>query len=489
MSLLTRLESRLPKNAFWRNLTIVAGGTAAGQALSILASPILSRLYDPGDLGLLSVYASVTSIVAVVSSLSYNQAIPAPDDQADGVNLTILSLLLVAGSSALTAVAVLLARFSLERYLGIPGFARYAVVVPLGVFGLSAYEGLSQWCARQKAFGLIAKTSAQRSVVQVVAQLAGGFAKLGTGSLVVGQLLGQWAGTFRLARESWTDARAELHDVSLGSLKDTARRFRRFPMFTLPGAILNALDANAAPLLFAHFFGAAVTGYFSLGHRLIAVPFTLVGSSAQKVFYPAAAAARQRGTLAKETEDTFRRLLRLVLPIVLIMTACAPELFAVVMGAKWREAGVYMQWLSPRACFTMLVFPLTPLIFVLDKQLAGTLFSCIQLVLRVGGVWLGSRYGNARMAVALLGVLNGLLWLAFLIYLLSITGNSIKKAMQSLLLETLIAAGIACPIFAAKLVHATDLEVTLAAGVASVLAVVIVVRRTRARGARIEPIS
>ena len=35
---------KLPKNVFWRNLTLMAGGTAAGQAFTIAASPILSRL-------------------------------------------------------------------------------------------------------------------------------------------------------------------------------------------------------------------------------------------------------------------------------------------------------------------------------------------------------------------------------------------------------------------------------------------------------------
>jgi O-antigen/teichoic acid export membrane protein len=234
-------------------------------------------------------------------------------------------------------------------------------------------------------------------------------------------------------------------------------------------------------LLFAHFFGGAVTGYFALGHRLIAVPFMLVGSSAQKVFYPAAASAKRAGTLAAETALTYRRLLRLVLPIVFVMTACAPELFVVLMGAKWREAGVYMQWLALRACFTMLVFPLTPLIFVLERQAVGTLFSGLQLIVRVGAVYIGSRYGDARLAVGLLGVGTGLLWLGYLFYLFAISGNRVSVAIGQLLREALIASAIASPIVAAKLFHATDLGVTLTAGLASLAGVVIVGRRSTAR--------
>lgn len=479
--MLQRLESRLPKSAFWRNLTLVAGGTAAGQALSILASPVLSRLYGPDDFGLLSVYGSVTSIVAVVSSLSYHQAIPAPEKDEQGANLTVLALALVAVASLLTAVAVTAFHARLERYFAIAGFAKYVAAVPLGVFGLGAYEVLSQWAARKKAFGLLAKTSAQRSFLQTAIQLLGGLTKMGTLSLVVGQLFGQWGGTLQVARKSWRSDGDKFRAVSPTSLRETAHRFRRFPLFTLPGAMLNAVDANVAPLLFAHFFGGTVTGYFALGHRLIGVPFMLVGSSAQKVFYPAAASAKRTGTLAAETALTYQRLLRLVLPIVFVMTACAPELFVVLMGAKWREAGVYMQWLALRACFTMLVFPLTPLIFVLERQVAGTVFSGLQLVVRVSAVYVGSRYGDARLAVALLGVGTGLLWLGYLFYLFAISGNRVSVAVGQLLRETVFASVIACPIVVAKLLHATDLGVTLTAGIASLVGAVAVGRRSTAR--------
>ncbi|MET0794242.1 MAG: oligosaccharide flippase family protein [Polyangiaceae bacterium] len=445
--------------------------------LNIAASPVLSRLYGPGDFGLLSVYGSLISIVTVVSSLAYQQAIPAPDSHEDGANLTALSLTLVAFASLLSALGAALFHERLERYFAIPGFATYVAAVPVGVLGASAYEVLSQWAARKKAFGLIAKTSAQRSVLQTGIQLAGGFAKFGTVSLVVGQLFGQWGGTLQVARRSWQADAPTFRRIDWGTMWDAARRFRRFPAFTLPGAVLNAIDSNAAPLLFAHFFGATVTGYFALGNRLVSIPFMLVGSSAQRVFYPAAAAARHNGSLATETNETFHRLLRIVLPIVFVMTACAPELFVVLMGAKWREAGVYMQWLSLRACFTMLVFPLTPLIFVLNRQAVGTLFSGVQLVVRVGSVYVGARYGDARLAVALLGVGTGLLWLGYLIYLMSISGNRIPLAIAQLIRESVIAGLITSPILAAKLVHASDLLVTLTAGLASLIGVIVVARR------------
>lgn len=55
---LTRLKALLPRSSFARNVAVLAGGTAVGQAIVVLASPILTRLYTPEDFGVLAVYTS-----------------------------------------------------------------------------------------------------------------------------------------------------------------------------------------------------------------------------------------------------------------------------------------------------------------------------------------------------------------------------------------------------------------------------------------------
>jgi O-antigen/teichoic acid export membrane protein len=476
--LLQFLKSRLPKSTFWRNFTLMVGGSAVGQGLTIAASPVLSRLYTPSDFGLLSVYTSITSIIVVVSTWSYHQAIPAPESDEDGASLTLLSLGLALLTAALAGVVLAFAHEAIEHAIGLTGFAPYFVAVPLGVIGASGYEIFSQWAVRKKAFGDLARTSAQRGFAQAGTQLALGFAKVGGLGLLAGQVLGQWSGTLRIARRAWREDGAALRSASAASVLSTARRFRRFPLLTLPGAVLNAVDANVAPLLFAHFFGSAVTGYFALGHRLVSVPFLLIASSAQKVFYPAAAKAKQQGTLATETAQTYIKLIRVILPIVVLMTASAPEVFAIAMGAKWREAGVYMQWLSLRACFTMIVFPLTPLIFVLDRQAVGSLFSGLQLVVRIGSVLVGSYYEDPRLAVGLLGTGTGVLWLGYMFYLLAISGASVALALRQLVVELVLALALAAPVFGLKLVTNNDLAITAVATACGLLGLLVILRRS-----------
>src|SRR5690242_14208184 len=78
-ALVGRLPSpirRVTKPGFGWNVLVMLMGTIAGQAISFLLSPILTRLYNPTEFGYLSVYSAVLGILVVVASLGLELAIP-----------------------------------------------------------------------------------------------------------------------------------------------------------------------------------------------------------------------------------------------------------------------------------------------------------------------------------------------------------------------------------------------------------------------------
>ena len=471
------IRSLFPKEGIWRDLTLVAGGTAAGQVFSILAAPLLSRLYGASDFGTLAVYTSVTAVAAALSTFSYHLAIPVPKEDDEAIHLTIISLLCVVLVAACAGIAGVLFHRRILALAPSANVAHFLPFVPAGILGLGSYEVVSQWAARKKAFGIIARTSVRRSLIQVSAQLIGGFAKLGSFGLVVGQLLGQWSGSLTIGRQAFQTERATVSKTTAAQLLATARAYRQFPLITSPGALVNVLDSNAAPLMFAYFFGSVVTGYFALGHRLLSIPFMMIGSSAQKVFFPLAAAAHHNGTLSQETWRMFQRLAIIACPMVFLLSSSAPEVFSVVLGAEWREAGAFLQWISLRTCFTLIVFPLIPLMYVLGKQALGTAFNLAQLVVRVGAICIGSLRHDAHLAVALLGGGTSVLWIGYLFHLLSLSGRSVWETLKVLLKELCIGAATAAPVIAIKALKLGDLAVALAAAACAVVAAAMVLKR------------
>ncbi len=70
-----RLLRLLPRGRFARSVALVTTGTALGQGLVLVSAPLLTRLYTPTDFGVLAVYGSIVSLVAVAASLRYELAI------------------------------------------------------------------------------------------------------------------------------------------------------------------------------------------------------------------------------------------------------------------------------------------------------------------------------------------------------------------------------------------------------------------------------
>ena len=96
-----QLQRLLPKKSFLRGVSVLVGGTAGAQIMSLLAAPLLTRLYTPEDFGLIAVYGSLLAIISVITCLRYELAIPLPEDEGVAANLVMLCLVLVITMSIL----------------------------------------------------------------------------------------------------------------------------------------------------------------------------------------------------------------------------------------------------------------------------------------------------------------------------------------------------------------------------------------------------
>ena len=75
-----RLTATGSAHDFLRKSAIVASGQALGLGVTVLASPILSRLYSPRDFGLLAIFSTLIGVITTFATLRYENAIPLPND-------------------------------------------------------------------------------------------------------------------------------------------------------------------------------------------------------------------------------------------------------------------------------------------------------------------------------------------------------------------------------------------------------------------------
>ena len=80
------------KNKFLKNILIVSSGSVLAQAINLISSPILSRLYSPEEFGNVGSIMSFANILAPVISFTYNQAILLENSKLGEKKLTALSV-------------------------------------------------------------------------------------------------------------------------------------------------------------------------------------------------------------------------------------------------------------------------------------------------------------------------------------------------------------------------------------------------------------
>jgi O-antigen/teichoic acid export membrane protein len=386
-----RLPFRLPgarPGGFRLKVLQVAGGTATAQALLLLASPVLTRLYSPADFGVQVVYVAILAMTVIVASLRYEYALPIPQDDGEAVNLLAVCIFLVATTTCLTSLALHCIKGRILAWMAAPGLAPYLWLVPVSILGAGFYQVFNCWAIRKGAYGRIARTKVTQSLTQLTVQVGVGALVKGPLGLLVGDAVGRSNGTRTLAMLDWRGDWQRLRRVSPGGMWRATVRFRRFPAMASGTALMNAFNLRAPGLLLAIYFGPAVAGCFALAQRVFALPSAVVGESVAQVYFGefARQAKRDAGGLMVLFRGTVRRMFLLGLPLMLTAMGAGWFLFPLVFGPRWREAGVFVVAIAPMALAQFTAACADSTLVVLERQDLALVREAVRTGLLLSGI-------------------------------------------------------------------------------------------------------
>jgi len=437
-----KLQKILPKGQFARSVAVLAGGTAGAQLLMIAASPILTRLYTPEDFGLLAVYMSLLSLFTVISSMRYELAIPLPESDQEAAYLTLLSLFIVVFVTIISGVAVVFAGSYAAKLLGTPKLANFFWLLPVGIFLIGSYQVFNYWALRTKSFPTIAKTRIRQTISTVTIQVIG--FKLGGITLVLGQAVGQGAGTLTLAKPAIK--RPEFKGWKWVDLKIVAKRYRNFPLFSTWSGLANTAGMQIPPLMFAALFSPAIAGFYAIAHRVLALPTGLIGGAIGNVFFSNAAEDYRKGQLQPLFENVLDKLVMISIPIMVLLIFAGPTLFEFVFGTDWKQAGIFAQWMAVWIGMVFISSPLSVLFSIVEKQAVGLFFQSIMLIVRVIVIFIGYRLDNVLLTIIMFSFSSAIMWFGFLLWAAKQSNSSIFFVIKTFIKRMLLTLILTIPL-------------------------------------------
>ncbi|MFH1143307.1 MAG: lipopolysaccharide biosynthesis protein [Candidatus Eisenbacteria bacterium] len=405
------LWRRARASAFARNVAILTSGAAIGHALTALAAPALSRLYDPAQFGLLALFTAVISILSEAASWRYGLAVVLPAADEEAANLLALASLIVVGMAAFALLAVALGGRWAAEALDSPELAAYLWWTPVALLSIGAAHNFSYWATRKKAFGRISVSQITRSAGAATAQIAGGLLGAGTGGLVGGRVTGEASAAVALG---WQVLRADGRDitraVSRRRMREVSRQYSDFPRFSLPQGLINAVSQSVPVFLLAHYFDTQVVGLYAMAHRLLQLPARFVGQAVRQVFLQQANEAHLRGfpLFPLAARATLGLAALGILPAAAILIF-GPRLFGFLLGPEWVATGGYARWMILWLFFAFINPPATALTQILRRQQLLLVFDIVLLVSRTALLVIGGLYYSAMTSVALFSVTGAVL--------------------------------------------------------------------------------
>lgn len=373
----------------FRGMATLALGSGIARLIGLVAIPVLTRLYTPEDFGILAVFTALVAILAPLVTLRYVLALPLPRHDGVAMNLLALSLVLMLGLSAAMALVLAFWGEPLLELVSMEALAPWWWLIALGVLGTAAYELLTMWATRQRAFKLIAESQVAQGLVGTVIKVGLGLAGMQPLGLLLGQVVTQAGGVGQFLRRFATDLSAGWRRVSLRLMWQVALRHRGFPIWRVPSQFL-LMATMQAPLLFmAAIYDAGITGQFGLAMMALTIPGMVVGQAAGNALYGEAARLikTDRTRVLSIAASVQKRLFLMALPAAFVLFFLGEPIFALVFGEEWRMAGRFATVLSVAIMFQLTSAPLIQMMNLLRNQATFLVLNLMRMLGLVAVFW------------------------------------------------------------------------------------------------------
>lgn len=375
----------LPKSDFARNTITLMTGTTIAQAIPIVISPILTRIYTPKDFGLLAIFLALTIVLGSIANGRYELAIMLPEKDEDAINIAALGLLIASTFSLVLLIGVILFNEQIALLLDETSINIWLYFIPLVVWIMGVYNVLNYLNTRKKLYKNISKAAVYKSTVMVTTQLFIGMLKSGVSGLILGQILAQIAANIQLIKSS--TRQFNISDVNFIKIKSMAIRYVKFPKFSMWAILANNLSTHLVNLFIPMLYSITTLGVYSLTQKILGLPSAVIGTSIGQVYFQQATAEKlQTGLSTKTFNATLKKLTIISILFFPVLYILAPFLFEIVFGIEWRIAGEYAQILIPLFAIRFIVAALTLTNSLFEKQAISLVWQIVLLVLSLATI-------------------------------------------------------------------------------------------------------
>lgn len=415
----------LPENEFYKSIITLFSGMFVARIVPALFAVVIARIYGPEEFGLFVLYLTVASVLSIVTTGKYENAIilvESADDKkrifriSQKINTTINGIVLLVITACLFIFNIHQSR---DIFL--------LVLIPFYAFFFSSIQLIRNVFISQKKFYSLSVLEILRAgftgLLQCLFFIFPGF------GLFLGAVLAQG-----FIYVYYSKTVSEAVPFNLSRLSDNelnlAKRYIDFPKFSIISEVFNFISSQLPVFLIKPFFGNATLGLYSFSHRYISIPVQLLSKSISSVYLQKCQDLQENHVkLSNLTFSLFKKQLLIgILPFTLLGLWGA-EIFSFVFGTDWEFSGYLAQIISPWLFAVMIGSPLSAILIVREKQKVSMMYNVILLIIRAICLIIGGLiYKDVVVAITLYSLTGFVFFVGLAGYSLWLAGVDVKKS-------------------------------------------------------------
>ena len=398
-------------------------------------TPIIARIYQPEAYGQFAVFNALVANLSIVATLNLINAFVLPRNVRHFIPLVQLTLMVILVVTLLTFIGLVAFQTTVLTFFNISDLGNLIYFIPVFVLFTGLNRCLDYWNVRETEY----KTGATAKIISVIGAKIftiglGLFTKGSIFGFILGDLLSRPIHSYALISKSIRKDLTRVRTLSWPRIIATAREYKNYPLYNMPANGLIVLAAQLPIYLLTFYFGASMTGHFSLAYSLTAAPIQVLGISVASVFYQKAVETQQKNPLGLG-RITVKLLNQLILIGALpfgALVVFGDLIFVTVFGNNWQLAGIFAGYMGFMAYANFISVSLTSLFRVMRRERLHFYINLSGSIILCAGLFLAINKGNAHYLVLVFSIVSAFLHLILILIACRVISVNPAKSLAKL---------------------------------------------------------
>lgn len=342
------------------NISKLLSANIIAQVVGMLIYPLLTRMYQPDDFALLSLFLTIANALIIVSTGDLQYAIPLPKKE-EGAYALVGVMVISLSSTVIISMAASFFYDKIAIFFGMPNLEWALWYLPIYISAIGVWQVLAYLFNRDKKYGKIATYQIVQSSSNAGLKVAFGIFSVGGLALIDASVVGPLIALTIIGPSKIKVVIEHLRHIPTHLAKEYLNIYRSFPLYSMPKNLICHLSNGLPVLMLTSVYGATNVGYFSLAITIGYLPLAMIASSIYQVLLRnTSEKVNERKAIFPEIHQFFIYSSTILCFVFSILYFILPSITEFLFGPGWGMTGeilgILLPWFATGFIANALVF-------------------------------------------------------------------------------------------------------------------------------------